>query len=285
MIHDHRLCDLGEGAFWHPVRQQLFWFDILNGRLLSVTDQGPLHWQFEEMVSAAGWISRDELLIATETALIRFHLETGARIRVCDLESDNPATRCNDGRADRQGGFWIGTMGKRGAEDPGAGTIYRWYRGELRAVFKGVTIPNALCFAADGRRAYFADTLTGCLQQVALSADGWPQGTPTLFADLRPEGLSPDGAVIDAEGTLWNAQWGVGRVAAYAPDGRFLRAVSFAAPHTSCPAFGGPDMTTLFCTTALQGMDRAARAAQPDAGKLFAAGNIARGLPEPQVLL
>lgn len=285
MIADDRPCDLGEGVFWHPLRQQVFWFDILNGRLLSVTDQGPLVWQFDEMVSAAGWISRDELLIASETALFRFHLETGATQPVCALEADNQVNRSNDGRADRQGGFWIGTMGKRGGDDPGAGAIYRWYRGELRCLFKGVTIPNAICFAPDGRSACFTDTAKGIILRVALNVDGWPTGTPKPFLDLTAEGLNPDGAVIDADGNLWNAQWGAGRVAAYAPDGTFLRAVSFDAPHTSCPAFGGPDLTTLYVTTALQGMDADARAAHPDAGKLFAAANTARGLPEPQVIL
>lgn len=285
MIQDDRPCDLGEGVFWHPVRQQVFWFDILNGRLLSVTDQGPQVWQFDKMVSAAGWISRDELLIASETSLFRFDLETGATAPVCDLEADNPFTRSNDGRADRQGGFWIGTMGKRGGDDPAAGAIYRWYRGELRCLFKGVTIPNAICFAPDGRVAYFTDTVSGVILTVALNGDGWPMGTPSTFLDLTAEGLHPDGAVTDAEGNLWNAQWGAGRVACYTPDGGFLRAVAFEAPHTSCPAFGGPDLTTLYVTTALQDMDAAARAAHPDAGKLFAAANVARGLPEPQVIL
>lgn len=285
MIHDPRPCDLGEGVFWHPVRQQLFWFDILNGQLMSVTDQGPLVWQFDEMVSAAGWISRDELLIASETALFRFHLETGATSPVCALEADNAATRSNDGRADRQGGFWIGTMGKRGGDDPGAGAIYRWYRGELRQLFDGVTISNAICFAPDGRTAYFTDTATGVIQNVSLDAHGWPSAPPATFLDLTAEGLHPDGAVIDADGNLWNAQWGAGRVAAYRSDGTFLQAVSFNAPHTSCPGFGGADLTTLFVTSALQGMDAAARASYPDAGKLFAAANVARGLPEPQVIL
>jgi sugar lactone lactonase YvrE len=94
--------------------------------------------------------------------------------------------------------------------------------------------------------------------RVALDADGWPAGEPELFLDLSADALNPDGAVIDADGTTWIAQWGASRVAAYAPDGSFLRAVEFPAPHTSCPAFGGPDLTTLFCTSARQGMDAAA---------------------------
>jgi sugar lactone lactonase YvrE len=283
MIFDARPCDLGEGPLWHPTRGQLFWFDILNKRLMTRTDAGPEHWQFDEMVSAAGWTGPDSLLIASELRLFSFDLATGAQETVALLENEMPMTRSNDGRADRQGGFWIGTMGKRGGDDPGKGAIYRWYRAELRLLYPGITIPNAICFAPDGRTAHFADTVTGKVMRVALDSDGWPKGVPEVYLDLTAEGLHPDGAVIDAAGTMWLAQWGSARVAAYAPDGTFLRAVGFDAPHTSCPAIGSDG--TLYCTTALQGMDAVARAAHPHAGKTFAAPAIAQGIPEPQVIL
>ena len=115
---------------------------------------------------------------------------------------------------------------------------------------------------------------------------GWPIGQPQVWLDLTAEGLNPDGAVIDAEGRFWNAQWGAGRVAAYAPDGSFVTAVETpGAPHSSCPAFGGPDLKTLFITTALEHLDPAARASFPASGQVFAFPGIARGLPEPQVTL
>jgi sugar lactone lactonase YvrE len=110
-VFDARICGLGEGALWHPRRGQLFWFDILGKRMLTQTPDGPQDWTFAEMVSAAGWLDHDNLLIASETALFRFDLTTGQRHNVVALEANNPATRSNDGRADRQGGFWIGTMG------------------------------------------------------------------------------------------------------------------------------------------------------------------------------
>lgn len=283
MIFDNRVCELGEGALWHPLRRQFFWFDILGKKLHSVEDGEARTWSFVELVSAAGWVSRDVLLIAGERDLFLFDLETEEIETVAELEADDPGTRSNDGRADRQGGFWIGTMGKRGGDDPGRGSIWRWYRGEMRRMFAGLTIPNSICFAPDGGRAYFSDTVTQKIQTVALDADGWPVGAPEVFVDLAAEGLYPDGATVDAEGNLWNAQWGAGRVASYAPDGRFLREVKMGASQASCPAFGGEGLTTLFCTTAHEGMDAAARAADPDAGKTFAVQGIGRGLPEAQV--
>ena len=293
MIHDDRACHLGEGAFWHPTRRQFFWFDIIGQKLLSRDRDGPRQWRFPEMVSAAGWVSDEVLLIAGERDLFLFDLETEEIEPLCDLEADRPANRSNDGRADRQGGFWIGTLGKDPADRRGKGAIYRFYKGELRLLFPGISIPNAICFSPDGTKAHFADTLEQTVWQVDLDAQGWPQiwpqswpqGERRIFLDLRQQGLYPDGAVIDAEGRFCNAQWGAGRVAVYAPDGSFLHEHPFPAPHTSCPAFGGPDLTTLFCTTALEEMSADAIAAAPDAGKTFALPNAGKGLPEPRVLL
>lgn len=280
MIFDQRPCELGEGPLWHPLRQQLFWFDITGQSLLSRDQDGPRQWRFPEMVSAAGWISRDLLLIAGERGLFQFNLDSEETKTLTELEADNSLTRSNDGRADPQGGFWIGTMGKNA--QVGAGAIYRWYRGELRCLFPAITIPNAICFAPDGKTAHFTDTVTGKVYRTALDGQGWPKGDPQLYLNLTAEDLNPDGAVIDAAGLMWLAEWGAARVAAYAPDGSRVRTVAFDAPHTSCPAFGGD---TLYCTTALQGMDAASRVAHPFAGQTFMAPRVTQGQKEHQVIL
>ncbi len=121
---------MGEGPLWHPVRKQLFWFDIVGKRLLTREDGKPMAWDFDEMVSAAGWIDSDRLLIASETKLFAFNLADGSHVDVVPLEADLPHKRCNDGRADPWGGFWIGTMAK-GEPEP-VGAFYRYYKGELR---------------------------------------------------------------------------------------------------------------------------------------------------------
>lgn len=277
-------CDLGEGPLWHPEAGCLFWFDITGRRLLRLGDAGTEIHGFGEMVSAAGWVDRDRLLVASESGLLLYHrAERRVAARLCDLEADTPATRSNDGRADPQGGFWIGTMGK--AAEPGAGAIWRWHRGVLRRLWGGITIPNAICFRPDGRTAHFADTVTRQVMRVPLDAEGWPEGAPEVFLDLTAEGRNPDGAVVDADGVLWLAEWGAGRVAAYGPEGRFLRAVAFPAPHTTCPAFGGAGLAELYCTSARQGLDAAALAAAPESGLTFRAPGIFRGQAEHRVIL
>lgn len=275
MIFDDTQCTLGEGPIWHPERQQFFWFDILNKRFHT---QGQ-HWDFDEYVSAAGWVDHDTFLIASESQFFTFNIETEEEIYICGLESDNNDTRSNDGRADPQGGFWIGTMGKTAQSK--AGSIYRYYRGELRRLFANITITNAICFAPCGTIAYYADTAVGKLMATDLDADGWPTGKPRLVIDLNAEDFGIDGAVVDADGNIWNAQWGASRVAQYAPDGTFLQAISFPARQTSCPAFGGPDLSTLYCTSATENMD----APGADDGKTFATETSTTGQAEHRVIL
>ncbi|OOY21822.1 gluconolactonase [Thioclava sp. DLFJ5-1] len=278
-IYDDRACFLGEGPFWHPERGQLFWFDILAGRMLSRDATGPREWALGQMASAAGWVDAETLVISTETGLRRFDIASGAHEPLAAIEADRTDTRCNDGRADPMGGFWASTMGK--SAETGAGAIYRYSQGTVERLFPEITIPNSICFAPDGRHAYFADTPTGKIMTVPLDAQGWPEGAPEIFVDLSADGVNPDGAQTDAEGALWSAQWGAGRVARYLPDGRFDRAIAVGGRHSSCPAFGGPEFTTLFVTTAQEGIET------PDAaqGRVYCAPAGIAGRPEPAVRL
>lgn len=282
-VFDDRVCTLGEGPLWHPLRNELFWFDILGQRLLTQGQNGAQHWDFDEPVSAAGWIDADHLLIASATGLWRFDLASGMRKLICPLEQNNPATRSNDGRADPWGGFWIGTMGINA--EPGAGAIYRYYQGVMRKLFSPITISNAICFAPNRSTAYFTDTATGQIMKTALDRNGWPAGPPEVFVDLSREGANPDGAVVDAEGGLWVALWGAGRVASYAPDGRFLRAIHLPAHQVTCPAFGGPDLSTLYVTSAAKGLSQQVREHAPEQGMTFQIDVQTKGLSEPRILL
>ncbi|WP_172299428.1 SMP-30/gluconolactonase/LRE family protein [Pseudoruegeria sp. HB172150] len=281
-VYDNRRCELGEGPLWHPERNQLFWFDILGKQLMTRVNGEPRRWQFDEHVTAAGWVDTDTLLIASETRLFSFDLEYGDEQDLCPLEADDDGTRSNDGRADRQGGFWIGTMGK--SAESGRGTIYRYHKNELRKLVEGITIPNAICFSPDGGLAYYACSRAKKVFTLELDDDGWPKAEAKLFLDLNPEGLAPDGAVTDSHGNFWNAQWGAFRVAGYNPEGKLLRTFEFPAKHTSCPALGGSGLSTLFCTSALEGLDPE-EAARAESGMTFSLQTELKGLPEPRVEL
>ena len=256
-VFDPRRCELGEGPMWHPERQQPFWFDIIGRRLMTIEGGAPKDWQFDEYVTAAGWIDRDRMLVASQTALTVFNFADGSAGQSWALEADNELTRSNDGRADPMGGFWIGTMSinkPRGQR----GSIYRFYRGEIRKLYGEIGVSNAICFSPDGRTAYYADTDTSTILRQRLDGEGWPEGAAELCVDLRAEKLRPDGAVVDAEGNIWNAQFGASRVACYAPDGTLRRVVDLPASKTTCPAFIGAGLDRMMVTTAGEGLDGAA---------------------------
>ena len=283
-VYDDTVCSLGEGPLWHPTRGQLYWFDI-HGSALHTNENGAhRNWSFDENVSAAGWTDDTHLMIASETRLFLFDVETGTSEDVCGLEAENPDTRSNDGRADPWGGFWIGTMAKK--ENAPAGAFYRYYRGELRKLYGGITIPNACCFTPDRGHAVFCDTIDNKVKRVALDPEtGWPSAEPEVWLDLSGQPWGVDGAVIDADGNFWNAQWNGWRVACYAPDGALIRTVEVGGAHSSCPAFGGDDLTTLFVTTAGGRVTDEDRARSPDQGKVFFEENVAKGQAEHRVIL
>ncbi|MEM9580506.1 MAG: SMP-30/gluconolactonase/LRE family protein [Pseudomonadota bacterium] len=277
MIYDERPCSLGEGPLWHPERQELFWFDI-NANTLHSKAQS---WRFDCTVSAAGWVDTDHLLIASDHGLHLFDITSGtlgaARIA---LDAENPVTRSNDGRADPWGGFWIGTMGR--AAEPGAGAIYRYHRDELKVIAPDITISNAICFAPDKSHGCFTDTAAGQIMRVALDpVTGWPTGKPEVWIDLSSESFGPDGAVIDAEGNLWLAGWGAGAVIVYNPEGREIARHAVPGRHTTCPAFGGPELRDLYVTSATQWLEDETG----DHGKTFVIRNAGQGQREHQVIL
>ena len=295
-IFDSRSCVLGEGPLWHPERQQLFWFDIINCQLLSKLGEQVINWDFDRHVSAAAWVDHDHLLIAGETGLSLFNLQTSEEEMLCEIEANIPLTRSNDGRADPWGGFWMGTMGKSG--EKGLGALYRWVPevscgvegGELRVLLEGMSTPNAICFDKSRSCAYYADTKTRTIwRQPVNSISGWPEGDRSVFVDLTAcDGESehkPDGAIVDAQGCVWNAQWGSARVACYSPEGKFLRAIEFPTGHTSCPAIGGTDLKTLFVTTATQKLPEDRSDWHENAGKTFFHKLPINGLPEPRIKL
>ncbi|MEM6275703.1 MAG: SMP-30/gluconolactonase/LRE family protein [Pseudomonadota bacterium] len=273
-IFDVHNCILGEGPLWHPEREELFWFDILGKELRSKARVYP----FDEYVSAAGWVDRDTLLVASASALFRFDLTTGWRENLVQLEADNALTRSNDGRADPWGGFWIGTMGINA--EPELGAVYRYYRGEVVKLYGDITISNSICFAPDRSAAYWVDTEAATLMRQPLEPEhGWPEGPATVLVDATQEDFGIDGSVCDRDGNIWNAQWGASRIAVYSAEGKLLNALHVPGRQSSCPAFGGPDLTTLYVTTAADGLEGEAE------GRTYEIKGAGRGLPEYQVIL
>ena len=276
--------ELGEGPVFDDKTSCLIWCDILGQTLfIGETKTGLMKtFGFGEPVSAAFLSDTEHLYVAGASGLYALNPQTGRRELIIPIEQDNPVTRANDSRVAPGGAIWFGTMGRK-LED-GAGAVYHIRGRQAEKLFAPVSIPNATCFSPDGRRAYFCDTPKQIIWQVEIDPDtGKPVAAPQLFADLSAEGLNPDGAVIDAEGCLWNAQWGAGRVAGYDPNGKFMRAISLPAAQITCPAFGGADLKTLYVTSANEGLSAGEQADQPLAGAVFAVEMEVAGLAERRI--
>ena len=274
-------CELGEGVFWHPLQERLFWFDILNKTLFSATAGGIMvdRFTFEATVTAAGVIDEDNLAIASAAGIFRLNLKTDARELLVALDPEGPV-RSNDGRVGPSGAFWIGTMGLRDPAQVAAGALYSVRQGEVTKLLADQHIPNAICFSPDGRTAYFTDTPTGRIRKASIDrTTGLPTGPWQDFGEGDHPG-QPDGAVVDSAGYVWNARWNGSCVIRFAPDGSVDRVVKVPVGRVTCPAFGGKDLKTLYITTAREGMTADELAAEPTAGSIFAIEVDVPGLPE-----
>lgn len=278
-------CHLGEGPAYDAASDTAWWFDIVERRLFEArlgSGEIVIH-ALPLMASALAMVDEGRQLLATEHGLMLRDIATGGLEMLAPVEADEPATRSNDARVHPSGTFWFSTMGRQA--EPGAGTIYAWHAGTVHALFHGRTIPNAICFSPDGATGYFAETGTNTLHRVALDpATGLPLKAPTVIHRHRDAG-GLDGAVVDADGRLWCAIWGGGRLNAYSPAGELLRSVAVPARQASCPVFVGPAFDKVLVTTAWQHMDEEARAADPHHGRTFLLDIGAHGRAEPRVRL
>jgi sugar lactone lactonase YvrE len=237
-----------------------------------------------QMASALAVIDDKRQLIATETGLHVRDVSTGKLTLHTPIEADNALTRSNDSRVHPCGAFWVGTMAKN--EGKGAGSIYWFFKGELRTLYTGITVSNSICFSQDGTIAYYTDTATGLLMRVACDpATGLPVGESKVFVDHRSSKGYVDGSVVDRDGVLWNAVWGGKAVKAYAPDGTLLREIPMPATQSSCPAFVGFKADRLAVTSAWKGKDDKQRKLDPQAGMTFLLDIPVNGRFEPRVLI
>jgi len=264
-------CELGEGIFWDRQRRRLFWFDILRRRLLSCGADGG---GFAEAAlarrgSAAAVGGDGDFVVAADNGWGRYNPEQNHFYDWRPIEGEPPAHRTNDGRADPHGAFWFGTMRLDGA-DSAAGSIYRVSPdGELKKTITGVSIPNAIAFSPDGGLMYWTDSPKRIIWRCELSPAGEP-GAREVFVSLAGKPQVPDGAVVDAEGFLWCAEWDGWRVVRYDPDGGVARVVRLPVARPTCPALGGEGLDTVFVSSARNGISAAQLKGQPLAGGVFA---------------
>jgi sugar lactone lactonase YvrE len=264
---------LGEGPLWNDHDGTLWWTDIHARRLHRLAlDSGAVESiDTPERLCSFAFLpdGGSRILAAFETGMAYFDVETKALDWIARVEEKGSGRRFNDGRTDRQGRFWVGSMvedAEMAGEDTGA-LFCLEHNGELVPHAVGVAISNSLCTSPDGLTLYFADTPKQAIFAYDLDPESGNISNKRFFAEVT-EGF-PDGAVTDEEGCLWSARWGAGEVVRHAPDGKVIEKIKVPAGQVTSVAFGGPDRKTLFVTSAREGLDAAALAQDPGAGNLF----------------
>jgi L-arabinonolactonase len=275
---------VGEGILWDSRRLVLWWTDIQGRRLYRYDWTHATLQAFDtpERVGSFGLIAGSERLITAFASGIALYDATRQSVDwLAPSEALAPGLRFNDGRVDRRGRFWSGTM-VEGEPRTASACLYSVDdTREVRCHLRGIQISNGLCHSPDGTRLYFADSPTRTILVYELLEPDGLLGPPKLFAQT-PEGAFPDGATVDADGCMWSAHWGAGCIVRYTPDGRIDRTLHVPTRQPSCVCFGGPDLDVLCVTSAREGLDASALRAEPNAGDVFLYRTGAQGLPESE---
>ncbi|MEO6300325.1 MAG: SMP-30/gluconolactonase/LRE family protein [Paracoccaceae bacterium] len=279
----------GEGAVWSAGENAVYWTDI-NRFLIHRYDLSHASlksWFFDEPVVAISLTSKsDQMLVALASKLINWWPGTDHRSDFGFALPGSPSVRFNDGRPDPMGNFWVGSMknnvlpdGELGEAGPGQGVLYRVdTKGQVTEWRSGLGIANTLCWSPDRRSFYFADTLAN--EIYAYDYTDGAIGNERIHQKGFTRG-APDGSAIDSAGYLWNCRFGGGCILRLAPDGTVDRIIEMPVQNITTCTFGGPDLKTLFITTASIVSPPGNRLA----GSLFSLQVETPGLPENRYLI
>jgi L-arabinonolactonase len=282
-------CTLGEGIVWDAKRGALFWTDIENSQLwMRVAATGATHsWKLPERVGALAIGRSGRMLLGFEKrlCLVDIDTSTGVPLNVKELaavEPDATHMRVNDGRTDRDGNFVFGTLNEA-ADKARIGSFYQYSmkNGLRRLDLGGVAIPNSICFSPDGHTMYYCDSLEQCIMQCEYDAASAHVTHIREFVRFADDHGLPDGSVIAADGSLWNAAWGAGQVRRYDTSGAVKIVIEVPTPNPTCPAFGGDGYRDLYVTSSRQEMTTEQLRRTPHAGGVYHChlGDVA-GLPD-----
>jgi len=269
---------LGEGAHWHPRWEKFLFTDIL-GKKVGVLDPETGSLDIRDIAGQPGTVVpmlADTLLVALEDRLATLDMSSGILETLTAIEADQPGNRCNDGKCDPRGRFWVGTMDAGLA--PHCGALY-CFDGNLKVKRKGCSISNGLVWNADHTVMYYIDSLEYAVLAFDYDAQTGEISRERKVISFPDNSRAPDGMAIDQEGMLWIALWGGSCVGRFDPDSGYqLGEVSVPAPHVTSCAFGGAGLRQLLITTARSGLDADSLVKYPLSGSLFLADTGIQGV-------
>lgn len=274
--------ELLECPVWSVAEQALWLCDILGPALIRYDPAtgAAKRWTLPSAIGSFALRAAGGLVVALRTGIHLFDPASERLELIAAADFDPATTRFNDGRCDRQGRFWVGSMFEPRTRPGGA--LYRLDAdAKLHRVLDGVTIANGLAFPADGRTAYFADSPTRTVWRFDLDPTSGQLSNRREFRRYEEAIGRPDGGAADAEGCYWSAGIDSWQMLRFRPDGTLDRTVRVLVRWPTMPAFGGPDLKTVYVTSLREGRTAEQLKESPLAGSLFAFESDVAGLPEP----
>ncbi|MBE9010834.1 SMP-30/gluconolactonase/LRE family protein [Pseudanabaenaceae cyanobacterium LEGE 13415] len=268
---------LGECPLWNVDRQEVFWVDAYNHRVHQFNPATRNHRFFNvgDVVSAIALAGENRLLIALRDRLAFLNIDSGEVTPFYQFHFPYPDTRCNDGKSDSKGRFWIGTV----SEAPKQAELYRYDPdGSIRVMETGLTISNGLGWSPDQSTFYLTDSIQHQIYAYDFDVEaGTIQHRRTLI-DLSDEAVEPDGLAIDTEGNIWTALWNGWCVACFSASGEAIKRINLPVQRPTSVVFGGSELTDLYITSASVGLSQKEIQQQVNAGDVFRFATDSRGM-------
>lgn len=272
-----------EGPVWVQ-RDAALWFVDIKGRQVHRFDPASGDKRSWDAPGQIGFVLPAKgggFVAGLQQGLCRFDERDGSFAELARPEPDQPGNRLNDATVDPAGRLWFGSMDD--GEIAKSGAIYRLAADRSCVASTPLcSITNGPAVSPDGRTLYHVDTLHGVIHACALAADGTLSDCREFVRIPSTEGY-PDGPTVDAEGCIWVGMYGGWSAKRFAPSGELLETVRFPVSAVTKLAFGGPDLRTVYATTANKHLNAEERANQPQAGDLFAFEVSVPGVPGHEV--
>jgi len=272
---------LGEGPSWDSDQGVLYWVDIKRPAIFRwdprLGQTG--HWPMPKPVGCVARAQSGRLVFADSDGFGLLDINSAEMSRIADPESTQPQNRFNDGKVDRAGRFWAGTMDDQCVRP--TGSLYRLDADRsVHCMGSGFICSNGLGWSPDNQTFYFTDSMIRTIWAYEFDLHSGELGSRRTFARLADSDGVPDGLAVDRDGFVWSAIWDGWRLIRYAPDGSIDREIPMPVQRPSSCTFGGRELKTLYVTSACLELGWSSLRSGPLAGGLFALETQVGGLPE-----
>lgn len=278
-------AQLGEGPVWCPREQVLYWVDSMAPAMhrFDPASGAVKAWAMPDLIGSFALREKGGAILALRKGFYEFDFARGDVRTIAEPEAGSE-NRFNDGKVDRRGRFWAGSMHFAGLPRQPKGSLYRLDPGlsPPRKMETGIRTSNGIGWSPDNRTMYYTDTRAQAIWAYDFDLESGQIRNRRTLAHVPGTTGSPDGLTVDADGFIWSVNWGGSRIVRYAPDGQIERSVMLPVTRPTSCSFGGVDLRTLYVTSARDGLDDAQLAKEPLAGAIFAFEPGMQGLPEPR---